>query len=152
MLAAARPGLHAYGYSAGRATSEFTLQTLEIRVDFRGTLAAQFAALFQSFGDDFFQLGGQTTLQLCGWHWCLVEDGIEGGSRSCTLKGQSSRSHFVEHNAEREQIGAGVEFFAKRLLGRHIGHRTQSCARDGVLGEVFVHQSGGFTNVRSGFR
>ena len=58
-----------------------------------------------------------------------VEDGIEYDAGSLSAEGQRSRRHFIEHRAEREQIGAGVEFFAANLLGRHVDHGSKSGPR-----------------------
>jgi len=41
--------------------------------------------------------------------------------------------HLIEHGAEGEEIRAGVELFAARLLRRHIGHGSQSGARAGQV-------------------
>ena len=38
---------------------------------------------------------------------------------------QRAGRHLVEHDAEREQVGARVELPAARLLGRHVRHRAQ---------------------------
>ena len=35
-------------------------------------------------------------------------------------EGPPSRRHFVEHEAEREQVGPAVERFARGLFGRHV--------------------------------
>ena len=40
-------------------------------------------------------------------------------------KGRRAGRHFVEHRAEGEQVGAGVEFFAAHLLRRHVGDRAE---------------------------
>ncbi len=45
------------------------------------------------------------------------------------------RRHLVQHRAEAEQVRARVEFFAPRLLGGHVSHRTHGHA---WAGEVFL--------------
>ena len=47
--------------------------------------------------------------------------------------------HLVEHGAEGEQIGALVEFFAARLLRRHVGDGAEHQAG---AGEVLVGHFG----------
>ena len=58
---------------------------------------------------------------------------ITGGG--VAAKGQRAGGHLVEHDAEGEQVGAGVEFLAARLLGRHVGDGAQWRAG---AGEVLV--------------
>ena len=61
----------------------------------------------------------------------FVEDPVkdEGGSRSD--EGRMACGHLIKHHAEAEQVGAGVEFFAPRLLRRHVRHRAHRHARTG---------------------
>ena len=46
----------------------------------------------------------------------VVEDHCRCGPRECGAAGY----HFVQHRAEGEQVGARIEVFAARLLGRHV--------------------------------
>jgi len=52
------------------------------------------------------------------------------------VKGNRSGGHFVEHGAEGEKVGAGIEFLAESLLRRHVGDGAKDAvtAADGVLG------------------
>ena len=58
-----------------------------------------------------------------------VEDHRGGGSS----EGQSAGGHFVEHDTQRKQIGAGVEFFAAGLFRRHVGDGAHGTAGAGEL-------------------
>ena len=70
-----------------------------------------------------------------------IENGIEDKSGGVAAEGQRSRSHFVEHGAEGEQIRAGVEFLAANLFGRHVGHGAESGAGTGEM--VGIDAEGG---------
>ena len=54
--------------------------------------------------------------------------GDDAGS-GLAVKSFFARGHFVEHGAERENIGAGVGFFAFELFGGHV----LECADDAAL-------------------
>ena len=47
-------------------------------------------------------------------------------------KGSAAGRHFVQHHAEREEVGARVDLLAARLLRRHIGDGADSGSRAGV--------------------
>src|SRR6202034_1647247 len=50
-------------------------------------------------------------------------------------EGQLAGGHFVEHDGEGEEVGAGVEILAADLFGRHIGDGADGGAGSGdVLG------------------
>ena len=51
--------------------------------------------------------------------------------------------HLVQHDAEREEIRAGVELLAPHLLGRHVGHRADRPPRAGqLMGRLYGGHSG----------
>ena len=58
-----------------------------------------------------------------------MKDSVEYRGRCAPGKCLFTSSHFVEREAEREKIAASVKSFAERLLRRHIGNGSQSCAR-----------------------
>src|SRR6266478_5078278 len=115
--AAANPRLRGNGSSGCRAGFQLPPQALEIGIHFGSALAAQLAILFQGLADHLFQFRGQAAFQLSWWHRSLIQDGAKNGGRSGALKRRGSGSHFVENDAEGEQVGAGIEFLAERLLG-----------------------------------
>ena len=47
------------------------------------------------------------------------------------MKGAAPRNHFIEHTAKGKDIGPPIHFLARRLFGRHIGHRAENLARLG---------------------
>ena len=60
-----------------------------------------------------------------------MQDGVEDDSRSAARKCLPACRHFVKDDTEREQVGAGVKFFAAGLLGRHVGDRAHRAPRTG---------------------
>ena len=54
-----------------------------------------------------------------------VQNAIEDHAGGVAPKRQRPSRHLVQHNAEREQVSALVEFLAPHLLRRHIGDGTQ---------------------------
>ena len=64
-------------------------------------------------------------------HRSMVENRIEDRLPTCCPETASARRHLVEHDAEREQIGARVQLLAARLLRRHVGDRAERRARAG---------------------
>ena len=55
-----------------------------------------------------------------------IEDGVENCRRSVAARRERAGGHFVENDAEREKVGAGVEGFAAGLLGGHVGDRAHA--------------------------
>ncbi len=55
------------------------------------------------------------------------------------MERQRSRRHLVQHCPKREQIGSGVEFLAFGLLGRHVCHCAEGCARTSEM--IRIHRS-----------
>src|SRR5207245_282585 len=56
-----------------------------------------------------------------------------------TPERQRSCRHFVEHSAEREQVGTGIEFFSPYLLRGHVGNGAK--CRTGT-GKVLLRVDG----------
>jgi hypothetical protein len=52
--------------------------------------------------------------------WCPVQYGVKDDPGCSLGEGQPARGHLVEHCAKREQVRAGVQFFAAHLLRRHV--------------------------------
>ena len=61
------------------------------------------------------------------------QDGIENYRRGISGEGHASRGHFIKDGAEGEQVGAGIEFFAAGLFGRHVGDRANGRSRTGQV-------------------
>ena len=62
-----------------------------------------------------------------------IENGVENVGGAFAAEGQLARGHFVEDDAERKKIGAGVEFFGAGLLGRHVGDGAERAAGAGEV-------------------
>jgi hypothetical protein len=63
----------------------------------------------------------------------FVKDGVEHGGRRVTGKRQRAGGHFVEDDAERKEVGAGIHILAESLFGRHVGHGAHRGARAGEM-------------------
>ncbi len=88
------------------------LQALQIGTDFRSALIADLAVSFESLADDASQFGWEIWIELQGRRGLLVEDGIEGCSRSVSAERERAGGHLIEDCAERKNISAGIEVFA----------------------------------------
>ena len=55
---------------------------------------------------------------------------------------RSARQHFVEHDAKGKDIRARIHEQASRLLGRHVGHRAENLALQGLerAGDIRAHR------------
>jgi hypothetical protein len=51
-------------------------------------------------------------MEACEWDWRTIQDRFGDHTGSVPGKGRAAGSHLIEDQAEREQVGAGVEFFA----------------------------------------
>ena len=70
-----------------------------------------------------------------------MQDGIEDGSGRVALERKTASSHFVEDDAEGEEVSAGVEFLAKGLFGRHVGDSAEGGAGAGEMSGVGSERS-----------
>ena len=80
-----------------------------------------------------FQFGRKIGIQA---HWrnrSAIQDRVEDDSRTVSAEGQRAGGHFIEHRAEREQIGTGVQFFPSRLLRRHVSDGAERRAGAGQV-------------------
>ena len=98
------------------------LQTLQVGPHFGCALVAQVAVFLQQFGDDLFQLQRHVGIQPHRQHRRTVQDGFEDDRRGVSAERQRAGRHLVQHRAKGEQVGAGVQVLASRLLGRHVSH------------------------------
>ncbi len=62
-----------------------------------------------------------------------MQDGIKNSAGSIAPERKNSGSHFVKHDAEREQVRTTVQFLAQDLLGRHVGDGSQGGAGTGEM-------------------
>src|SRR6202041_3801827 len=117
-----------------------SLQPLQFNLDIARALETQVSVLLQGPADHLLQQRWDVGVDLYGIHWITVEDGFRDEGRAGALKGQPSRRHLIENDAEREQIRAAVQFLGPRLLGGHIENRSN---RYSWAGEIFIGLTGG---------
>src|SRR5260370_38229825 len=90
--------------------------------------------------NDVFEAGRQVRIKAHGRQRRFVKNGIEHGRGGLSAKGKLSGGHLVEHDAEGEKIGAGIQILAESLFRRHVGNAAK---RGGRAGEGFVMGSVG---------
>ncbi len=98
-------------------------QAEELGADLGGALDPELALFLQSAEDDLIESGRDRRVEPRRRIRVLVEDPREDHGGRRTAKGGNAGRHFVKDRAEREEVGAGVDRFAARLLGRHVGGR-----------------------------
>ncbi len=77
--------------------------------------------------------GRNSWIQAHGSNRHPIQNRVEDHSRRVASKWQRARAHFIQHSAEREQVGAGIEFLPLNLLGRHVSDRAECCAGAGKV-------------------
>src|SRR5207245_815016 len=81
--------------------------------------------LFERFADDAIEFDREGGIQASRRGGLLVQDGIEDGGGGVAGEGQQAGGHFVENCTKGKEIAAGVEFFAKSLIRRHVGEGAE---------------------------
>src|ERR1700730_3852779 len=82
-------------------------------------LVAELAVFLDGFVDDFFELWWDFGIEAGDRCGRTIENAIGDYAGGVAGKGGATGGHFVEDEAEGEEVGARVEFFATDLLGRH---------------------------------
>ncbi len=80
-----------------------------------------------------FQGGGQAGVHLAGERQRVVEVFEQDGERRVGVEGGVAGQHFVEDDAERVDVGAGVARAFESLLGGHVVEGAHQRAGNGVL-------------------
>src|SRR5262249_41673525 len=112
------------GYMSGagtcRSSSRFgvSFEPLEIAPKIRSRLIAEVTILLQELFYDLLQLGRKRWIQLHNWNGIKLKNRVEHDCGGRSRKGHFSGRHLVEHDAEREQIRARIQFFSASLFGR----------------------------------
>src|SRR5580692_9616854 len=91
--------------------------------------------------DDVFELGRNIGVEANRGGGSSIENRFEKNAAGLAAKGKRAGAHFVEHRAEGEKVGAGVEVFAPNLLGRHVSDGAHGAAGTGEL--LFVERGHG---------
>jgi hypothetical protein len=105
-----------------------SLQPLQVGANIGGVLVTKAAVFFQTLRDDPFQFDWQVRVYSNWRYRCSIQDRIKHRACRVPSKRKPARTHFVEHRAEREQVGASLEFLPANLLGRHISDGSQRTA------------------------
>ena len=85
----------------------------------------QVAVFFQAPCQDAVEFTGQGRIDLGCRRGRAVEDSLENNGIGAAGKRLPAGGHFVEHRAKAEQVGAGIERLAPRLLRTHVRRRAQ---------------------------
>jgi hypothetical protein len=96
-------------------------------------LAAEIGIFFEGFVDQFFESRWEIGVEADRRYGGTVEDAVEDNTAGIAAKWESAGGHFVEDDAEGEEIGAGVEFPAADLFGGHIGDGADGSAGAGEM-------------------
>ena len=115
-------------------------------------MVAQVAIFFHRFEDHLLEFGGQVVIQAHGRDWIFVQDGVKDCAGGFALERERAGDHFVEHDAEGEEVGARIEVFAENLLGRHVGDRAHGSAGAGELRGIHSDGEHGGAAAADGFR
>ena len=113
------------------ARGAVALQPLQFGAQVGRVLVAKVAVFFERAIDDFFELGRQVGIQANGCDRLSIQDGVEDDAGGISAKWQAARGHFIQHNAEREQVRARIEWRAAHLFRRHVSDRAHRAAGAG---------------------
>ncbi len=132
------------GVRASRGSEQVAAEASQGGQEVRGGLVPDRAVLLQGPPDDPLESDRNGRVHGTGARRGIRghELGDDGGRRAA--EGCDSGRHLVEHDAEREQVRAGVHILAPGLLGRHEGHRPDGAADPGEI------RIGGALGPRSG--
>jgi hypothetical protein len=72
-----------------------------------------------------------------------IQDGFESNPGRVAVERTLASGHFVEHHAEGEEVGAGVELFATNLFGGHVAHGAGDHAGVSLQAECSYRLGGG---------
>src|SRR5438128_10916412 len=96
------------------------LQPLEISATVGGMLVAQTPIFLQTLRNNPFKFGWEIGIESDWRNRSAVQNRVKYHSRRVTTKREGTCSHFVQHRAERKQVGASIKLLPAHLLGRHI--------------------------------
>ena len=89
------------------------------------------AILFHGPANNAFQIARKRRIQTERRDRLLVQDRVQRGNHVAGGKRLLAGGHFVEHDAQRKQVAALVQFLAPRLLRRHVNRRSRNHAHRG---------------------
>ena len=91
-------------------------------------LVAHAPVFFERLCYQLFQPRRNIWIQSHRRHRRFFKDGVEDDGGGVSAEGKRARCHFIQHRSEAEEVAACIELFAASLLGRHVGHCSQSHA------------------------
>src|ERR1700757_9712 len=94
-----------------------SFQSLQVGANVSRTLITEAAIFLQTLADDLFQFGRRVRIQpYCGG-WRSIQDRVKDHTARVPSKRKHPGTHFVQNDAEREQVGPAIEFLPSHLLG-----------------------------------
>src|SRR5579862_312892 len=105
------------------------------------TLVALRWFLGERFEDDGVEPGMDGRIELARGDRFFVDDFVDDGGDVLAGEGLFTGDHFVEQNAERENVATAVHHFAFNLLGRHVTGRAHDVG--GLLNGAELQNFGG---------
>ena len=107
------------------------LQPLEIGADLGCVLVPKVAILLETFVDDSFQLERHVGIEAHRGNRRAIENPVCNDAGTVAAEWQRPGCHLVEHDTEREHIGAPVQVLRANLFRRHVRRRAEGAARTG---------------------
>ena len=107
------------------------LQPLEIGPDLGCVLVPKVAILLETFLDDPFQLDRHVGIEAHRRNRRAIENPVCNDAGAVAAEWQRPGCHLVEHDTEREHIGAPVHVLRANLFRRHVRRRAEGAARTG---------------------
>jgi len=138
-----RPLKYGQNRKYGAARGRVAFEAFQVSAKFGGGLAAEVAVFLETFGEELVEFVGDIGIEASEGSRSFVENGVEDSARALSLERERAGSHFVEDYSEGKEVGAGIEFLAEDLLGRHVGDGAESAARTGELVGVHSERSEG---------
>ena len=85
------------------------MQLLQIIADVEHGLIASFEILRETFSNNPSQVQGKLRFDVGNLRWRVAQDRGNGGGGRVAAKRKVARRHLIEHDAEREDVGAAIE-------------------------------------------
>src|SRR5262249_3819851 len=121
-------------FHLGAAGAGVAFQALEVGSHVASGLVAQTGIVFERLGDGAIEVGGERSMEARGGNGFALEDRGKNYAGGVAGESLAAGGHFVEDEAERKEISAGVERLAANLFGRHVGDGAESHAGAGEIG------------------
>jgi len=122
------------------------LDFLQVGEQVGGALVALVAILLQSLANNLFDARWDTEINGARGNRLASKNSFNDGAAGAAAESLAAGGHFVEHETERKDVGAGVEVVAANLFRRHVGGSSadDSDDRGGILGVAATGEAGGY--------